>query len=235
MKKNFGILLVGIVFLVFGGTYVVARLMGYDPPFFFDGWWTLFLMVPAVISMVETGVNIGNTIVLVLGALLLCWEQEWIENMNFTLILSVLMVVLGGYLIIRVFVGKPQKVSQTTLFGKELQWRIDGRDMPSFTAIFSSISVRNTSRSLLSATCSAIFGRLRVDLSETVITHDVTIFCNAVLGQVTVFAPRNVRIVCRNVPLLGGVQLRAESLPPDAAAPIVTLDCTTVLGGVDIR
>lgn len=34
MRKNFGTLLIGVVFLIFGGGYVVARLLGYDPPFF---------------------------------------------------------------------------------------------------------------------------------------------------------------------------------------------------------
>ena len=92
MKKNFGTLLVGIVFLIFGGGYVVARLFGYDPPFFFDGWWTLFLMIPALISMVETGLHLGNSIVFVIGLLLLAWEQDWIKNLNFTLILAIVLV-----------------------------------------------------------------------------------------------------------------------------------------------
>ena len=96
MKKNFGTLLVGIVFLIFGGGYVVARLFGYDPPFFFDGWWTLFLMIPALISMVETGLHLGNSIVFVIGLLLLAWEQDWIKNLNFTLILAIVLVMLGS-------------------------------------------------------------------------------------------------------------------------------------------
>lgn len=82
MRKNFGTLLIGVVFLIFGGGYVVARLLGYDPPFFFDGWWTLFLMIPAVISMVETGVHVGNSIILVVGLLLLAGAQGWIENLT---------------------------------------------------------------------------------------------------------------------------------------------------------
>ncbi len=232
VKKNFGALLVGIIFLVVGGSYVVARILGYDPPFFFDGWWTLLLMVPAVINMVEAGVNLGNTMVLAAGALLLCWEQNWIRNMNFTMVLSVLLVILGGYLIIRAFTGKKLRSKDAISNG---QWRVDGRDMPSYTSIFSSINVKSGARNLLSATCSAVFGRLRVDLSDVAVTHDMTIFCNAVLGQVTIFAPKNVKIVCKNVPLIGGVRLWADSLPADAAAPTVTFECTTIIGDVDIQ
>lgn len=48
MRKNFGQLLTGAVLLFYGGVYLTARLLGEDIPFFFDGWWTLFLMVPAL-------------------------------------------------------------------------------------------------------------------------------------------------------------------------------------------
>lgn len=96
-------------------------------------------MVPAVINMVEAGVNLGNTMVLAAGALLLCWEQNWIRNMNFTMVLSVLLVILGGYLIIRAFTGKKLRSKDAISNG---QWRVDGRDMPSYTSIFSSINVK---------------------------------------------------------------------------------------------
>ncbi len=236
MKKNFGPLLIGIVFLIFGGGYVIARILGYDPPFFFDGWWTLFLMIPAIISMVETGVHLGNTIVMVVGLLLLAWEQEWIENLNFTLILAVVLVILGVYFIVRAVTGNRKPApGHSSWKGGNISWRMDGVDMPSYSSFFSGTNVKNSSRNLIGGTCSASFGRLRVDLSEAAVTHDITIFCNAILGQVTVFAPRNVRIVCKNVPILGGVQLWADSLPSDSAAPTVTFDCTCVLGGVDIQ
>lgn len=34
---------------------------------FFPGWWTLFLIIPAIVSMSRTGVTIGNAILLVVG------------------------------------------------------------------------------------------------------------------------------------------------------------------------
>ena len=124
MKKNFGTLLVGIVFLIFGGGYVVARLFGYDPPFFFDGWWTLFLMIPALISMVETGLHLGNSIVFVIGLLLLAWEQDWIKNLNFTLILAIVLVMLGVYFIVRAITGSRKKAGASASWNAgNIQWR----------------------------------------------------------------------------------------------------------------
>ena len=235
MKKNFGTLLVGIVFLIFGGGYVVARLFGYDPPFFFDGWWTLFLMIPALISMVETGLHLGNSIVFVIGLLLLAWEQDWIKNLNFTLILAIVLVMLGVYFIVRAITGSRKKAGAPASWkAGNIQWRSDGGDLPTYSAFFTGTNVKSESRNLMGGTCSATFGRLRVDLSEVSVNHDITLFCNAIFGQVTVSTPKGLRIVCKNVPILGGVQLLADSLSSDANAPTVTFDCTSVLGGVTI-
>ena len=109
MRNKLGQLLVGAVLLFYGGVHLTSRIMGYDLPFFFDGWWTLLVMVPAGMSMLETGIHIGNTIVLLLGALLLCWEQGWIENLNFPLVLAVVLVVLGVYFIARAISGMHKK------------------------------------------------------------------------------------------------------------------------------
>ena len=146
MKKNFGTLLVGIVFLIFGGGYVVARLFGYDPPFFFDGWWTLFLMIPALISMVETGLHLGNSIVFVIGLLLLAWEQDWIKNLNFTLILAIVLVMLGVYFIVRAITGSRKKAGASASWkAGNIQWRSDGGDLPTYSAFFTGTNVKSES------------------------------------------------------------------------------------------
>ncbi len=63
-----GIILILQVFDVIKGTI------------FFNGWWTLFLIIPAIMSMSRTGFTIGNGILLVLGVGFLLREQGW----NFT-------------------------------------------------------------------------------------------------------------------------------------------------------
>lgn len=64
--KNRNVL--GLILVVLG---VVLFLQAFDVIqedwIFFPGWWTLFLIIPAVVSMSRTGVTIGNAILLVLG------------------------------------------------------------------------------------------------------------------------------------------------------------------------
>lgn len=105
MKKNITMLLWGIVLLVFGGVFLLERLMGNEGSFFFPGWWTVFLIVPAISSMVQNRVDIGNVIVLLLGVMLLARAQRWIPAINWTLIVAIVLVVLGLYFVLRAIVG----------------------------------------------------------------------------------------------------------------------------------
>ena len=147
----------------------------------------------------------------------------------------IVLVMLGVCFIVRAITGSRKKAGASASWNAgNIQWRSDGGDLPTYSAFFTGTNVKSESRNLMGGTCSATFGRLRVDLSEVSVNHDITLFCNAIFGQVTVSAPKGVRIVCKNVPILGGVQLLADSLSSDANAPTVTFDCTSVLGGVTI-
>ena len=152
------------------------------------------------------GVQGKSSIVFVIGLLLLAWEQDWIKNLNFTLILAIVLVMLGVYFIVRAITGSRKKAGASVSWNAgNIQWRSDGGDLPTYSAFFTGTNVKSESRNLMGGTCSATFGRLRVDLSEVSVNHDITLFCNAIFGQVTVSAPKGVRIVCKNVPILGGV------------------------------
>ncbi|MDD3129327.1 MAG: DUF5668 domain-containing protein [Candidatus Izemoplasmatales bacterium] len=70
-RKIFGFILILLgVFFLLNATGVI------DVNIFFKGWWTLFLIVPALVSMSKQGVTTGNLILLVIGGLLLLREYD---------------------------------------------------------------------------------------------------------------------------------------------------------------
>ncbi|MFA7076162.1 MAG: DUF5668 domain-containing protein [Candidatus Izemoplasmatales bacterium] len=71
-KRVFGILLViiGVVFLL-----NALNVITFDF-FSFAGWWTIFLIAPALISMSKQGVTTGNVILLVIGVALFLRERD---------------------------------------------------------------------------------------------------------------------------------------------------------------
>ena len=48
----------------------------------FDGWWTLFLIVPALVSIVDQRPNPGNLVLLGIGVLLLADAQQVLGDVS---------------------------------------------------------------------------------------------------------------------------------------------------------
>ena len=199
-------LLWGIVLLIFGGTFLIGSLMGKNVSFFFDGWWTVFLIVPAIASMVQNRVDIGNTIILLLGVILLARAQGWI--------------------VIRALADGRSSRSHS--------WTQDAESNPSHTAVLSSRRIKSSPVRLSGATCTAALGGIIVDLSDCRVEEDITVFCNAILGSVQVIAPKNVKVAYRNLPILGNVSGKTTGNSLENNIPTVTFDCTAVLGAVTV-
>lgn len=66
--------ILGIVLIVVGGLFLLDALNIING-IFFDGWWTLFLIIPGLYSMTRQGITVGNTILVIIGAAFLLDEQ----------------------------------------------------------------------------------------------------------------------------------------------------------------
>lgn len=75
-RKIFGIILIVL------GTIFLLNILGIFTfnIFAIKGWWTLFLIIPAVISMSRQGITTGNVILLVLGVVLFLRERDFDFN-----------------------------------------------------------------------------------------------------------------------------------------------------------
>ncbi|MFA7560968.1 MAG: DUF5668 domain-containing protein [Candidatus Izemoplasmatales bacterium] len=84
--------ILGIILVVVGIIFLLNRLDVFTVDIFFKGWWTLLLIIPAFVSMSKNGVTLGNTILLVIGVILLLDAQ----GLNFEgYLLPAVLVVIG--------------------------------------------------------------------------------------------------------------------------------------------
>lgn len=60
-----------------------------------SGWWTLFLIVPAVAGMIVSGPRPGNVCLLLLGLWLFAECHDWLGGMSRTMLLGIFLVVIG--------------------------------------------------------------------------------------------------------------------------------------------
>ena len=72
-------ILLGIVLIVLGIILLLKAFGIADINIFFDGWWTLFIIVPAAIGLFTDKDKTGNIIALVIGVLLLLASRDLIS------------------------------------------------------------------------------------------------------------------------------------------------------------
>ena len=86
----------GIALIVIGIGFGGEALGLWNFEVFFNGWWTLFIIVPCLTNMFESGIKRSNTIGLTIGSLLLLSSWNVVPE---ELVVSLLLVVIGGVLI----------------------------------------------------------------------------------------------------------------------------------------
>ena len=69
--KRFGDFLWGLLFIALGLIIGLNALGITDINIFFDGWWTLFIIVPCFIGLLKDQNKLGNFIGLIVGLILL--------------------------------------------------------------------------------------------------------------------------------------------------------------------
>ena len=102
MKNRTGNILWGLVFIILGVGLAgnVFELWNFEV--FFDGWWTLLIIVPCIISMVQHGVGPVNMFLLITGVLLLLSAQDMIQGVAVReLIIPVGFIMIGFALIFK--------------------------------------------------------------------------------------------------------------------------------------
>ncbi len=90
--------LFGLILLLLGALLLFDKFDFVKFNLFFAGWWTLFLIIPALLSMSRTGITIGNVVLLVLGIGFSLRENGWDIN---GYIIPAIFIVLGIGIIIR--------------------------------------------------------------------------------------------------------------------------------------
>ncbi len=101
MNKNIGPKLWGF-FLIALGIALAGKIFGIWQLKLFDGWWTLFLIVPSVISIISGGFKTSNTVGLILGVVLLLEERNVFHFEQLSkVLLPVLLVVVGIVLLVK--------------------------------------------------------------------------------------------------------------------------------------
>lgn len=244
-NENTGMLILGILLLLAGGGYLLGQVFHLNIFHLLRGWWTLFLIVPALLDMIREKPKPGNIILLAAGGLLLAKSRGWLHHIPLGMIFAVILAGAGIFLVLQA-AGVVGAKSWDSRGWDNRSWGSQGSgssgqrieadqdSTPSYAAIFSSKRVRNDSPNLMMANCSSIFGSLEADFSDTIVPNDITIICEAVFGSIRIAAPQGCRLVLKGLPVFGSVHNHRQPAVNEHLLPAVTIDCTSVFSSVDI-
>lgn len=227
MRDRMSSVLWGGVFIL-AGLGIAGNVMGlWNFQLFFDGWWTLFVIIPSAASVIRSGPKPLPVSAFIVGVLLLLACQGWFEYEAIEkLIAPVALIVIGGTMVFKSIGSRTEKRIEGTQMGEE-------RD---YSAVFAGQGVTyNENEVFEGCTMNAVFGSVTLDLRACIINHDTSIDCSAIFGGIDIFVPGDVNVKVSSTPIFGGVGNKIRSRAYVPGAPIVYINAVCMFGGVDIK
>ena len=233
MNKNISRILWGLCILLFG-VGMILYAIGVIQDLLFDGWWTIFLIIPGTAMLFQRGCRTGGSVLVLLGVYFLLREQQVIHfRLSWPLILGIILIYAGVVLLFG-WLFHPKARKENTRSSIPFQnGSVDFNDFPSYQAVFSGFEVNNASKALRGAKGNGVFGSLKMDFTGAQLTGDSQIELHAVFGEVQIRVPQNVRLLVNAAPVFGSVENHAVR-QEDANLPQLIVDATAVFGSVKI-
>ena len=126
----------GIVLIAAGALFALNALNITNIDIFFDGWWTLFIIVPCAVGLFTEREKTGNIIGIAVGVfLLLCCQDILSFSMLWKLLVPAIIVIIGLKMVFTGLFGNKAneiiaKISNIKLKSKKNQ-RIKNQNQPS--------------------------------------------------------------------------------------------------------
>lgn len=225
MKKSSSVLW-GIILVAAGILFALNALNITNIDIFFDGWWTLFIIVPCAVGLFAEREKTGNIIGLAIGIfLLLCCQDILSFSMVWELLVPAIIVIVG------------LKMVFTGLFGNKAnemirKMKADGNNPKVGCATFSGCDLNYDGEVFDGAELTAVFGGIKCDLRNAIIDKDCAIQVSAIFGGIDIFVPTHVNVKVSSNTIFGGVSNRTTS---HKDAPTVYISGTCMFGGIEIK
>ncbi len=218
----------GIALIAIGVLFSLNALGITDINVFFDGWWTLFIIVPCTVGLFTERDKTGNIVGLIIGVfLLLCCLEILSFSMLWKLLVPAIIVIIGLKMIFSGLFGNKANEILAKIKARGGETRLG-------CAIFSGQDINYNGEVFEGAELSAIFGGIECNLRNAIIENDCAIKVEAIFGGVDIFVPENVNVKVKSKSncIFGEI---SNKTPARKDVPTIYITGTCVFGGVDIK
>ena len=192
---------------------------------FFDGWWTLFIIVPSLVGLFNGHDKTANIIGLLIGTFLLLACQNIIDfDIMWKLIAPVIIAVIG---IKMIFGG----IGINRGFIKSIEAK--GDDIKTASAVFTGQDIVVDNETFRGTEITAVFGGIKCYLRNAIFEGDTIINACCIFGGADIFLPDNVNIKVNSNSFFGGIDNKKHQNLNDNQYTVY-LNGTCIFGGVEV-
>lgn len=195
---------------------------------FFDGWWTMFIIIPCFIGLFNDEDKTFNMIGFIIGVLLLLSSQDLFDfDIVWKLIVPIILISIGLSFIFKNGINKKinQEISKLNKSDK---------DKEEYYATFSSQNVNFNNEEAKNCSLNAIFGGIKCDLTDSKIKKDIVINSFAIFGGITIIVPDDVNVKVSSTSIFGGVSDERKNIKKDNSKTVY-INATAIFGGITIK
>lgn len=196
---------------------------------FFDGWWTLFIIVPCFIGLFKEREKTGNIIGLLIGTALLLACQDILNfEIIWKLAFPAILVIIGLSLIFKDTINS--EVNKEIKKLNENKTKDGG-----YCATFSGQNLNFDGEKFSGTDLTAVFGGIKCDLRNAIIEDDVVINVSSIFGGTEIYIPEDVKVKVKSTSIFGGVDEKKKNKIESAEAHTIYINATCLFGGAEIK
>lgn len=218
--KKVNTVIIGILFIIVG---VIIGLNSFgitNINIFFSGWWTLFIIIPAINGIISDDEKLGSVIWLIVGVVLLLGCQDMISfDIIWKLMLPLILVFIG----LSIMFGSKDKKAETK-----------NNKNREFCACFGGQTVKFDDQDFKGAEVNGIFGGITLDLRNAKIKDGSVIEAAAVFGGVTILIPEDLKVEIKSTSVFGGVTDKTKTKEKNNKVTLY-VNGSAIFGGVEIK
>ena len=227
--KKFRNILWGIVLIIVGLIWGLNATGITDINIFFDGWWTLFIIVPCFIDLFKESDKTGNIIGILIGVALLLSCQGIINfDIIWQLLFPAILIIIGISIIFKDALGG--KVNKEI---KKLNEKKNTNN--EYCATFSGQTANFDGEKFNGANLTAVFGGVKCDLKNAIIEEDALINACSVFGGIDILVPDNVKVKIKSSSIFGGVDEKKKNKIENDEAHTIYINATCIFGGAEVK
>ena len=221
----------GIAIVALGVIFGGNALGLFNLNIFFDGWWTLFIIIPSFISLITEKEKLSSLAFLAIGVILLLAAQDiFTFEIAWKVILAVVFIVIGiGIIFKSLFHSDNDKE-----IAKKIDEHKDDKIMDSQMAVFSGTDRVYINEEFTGANLVAVFGGVDLDLRNAKFTKDTVIKAFCAFGGIDIKVPEDVQVKIKSGFIFGGVTDERKGEAGKGKYTIY-LDAAGGFGGVSVN